>query len=87
MCTVMRHYKRVTDAAGCHTEDVQRVFSCEGGCGKVTGYCCDPTELSYKHVQFVCPGGATKVAKVATRTIALNGSCRHRMDITKYRYR
>ncbi|KAI0218851.1 hypothetical protein LSAT2_029472 [Lamellibrachia satsuma] len=64
MCTVMRRYKRVTDDAGCRTADVERVFSCQGGCGKVTGYCCDPTVFNYKRMQFVCSGGKTKFAKV-----------------------
>ncbi|KAK2180194.1 hypothetical protein NP493_455g01025 [Ridgeia piscesae] len=62
---VLHHGHPVCECPHCaFVPRLPRVFSCEGGCGKVTGYCCDPTELSYKHVQFVCPGGATKVAKL-----------------------
>ena len=64
MCTLMRHYKRVTDDDGCSTKDVERMFSCEGGCGKVTGYCCEPTEFSYTRMLFTCPAGGVKFAEV-----------------------
>ena len=65
-CAMMPRYRSVTDDAGCKT-DLLQTNVCSGGCGKITGYCCEPEHTTYHRRQFVCPDRTVNYAKVRAR--------------------
>ena len=63
-CTVMRHYRRVTDSDGCVSMDTLPTNNCRGGCGRIAGKCCVPDDYVYKVEPFKCPDGSFKFLQV-----------------------
>ena len=65
MCERIAAYEQPADSESCRPPTPVAVNKCSGGCGKVTGQCCEPSAYRYDAVRFSCPDGRPdKVASV-----------------------
>lgn len=61
MCERVALYDRPITADGCQSKQLIAVNRCSGGCGKVTGLCCEPSSHRYVPTRMSCPDGGEDV--------------------------